>query len=49
MQEEVDNDLGQFVLRVSKPAFECTGNSLIVVGAVGNTCSTVPVNGVACF
>ena len=47
MQEEVDNDLGQFVLRVSKPAYEC--NSLIVVGAVGNTCSTVPVNGVACF
>ena len=32
---------------VSKPAFEC--NSSIAVGTVGNTCSRVPLDSVACF
>ena len=46
VREEVDNDLGQFAY-AGKPAFEC--NSLIVVGAVGNARSRVPVDSVACF
>ena len=47
MWEEFDNNLGQFVLSLSKTAFMC--NSLIVVGTVGNTHSRVPVDSVACF
>ena len=46
MREEVDNYLEQFAY-AGKPAFVC--NSLIVVGAVGNARSRVPVDSVACF